>query len=52
MKQDRGWIRIEIVPLYILISQHKETLILDVIDIKYDIILGISWLEHYNLITN
>jgi hypothetical protein len=27
--------------VYILISQHQENLVLDIIDIKYDIILGI-----------
>jgi hypothetical protein len=41
MKQNEGWMKTKTTSLHILISQHLEKLVLDIIDIKYDIILGI-----------
>jgi Reverse transcriptase (RNA-dependent DNA polymerase) len=38
----------ETVPITLNIQKHQETLVLDVIDIKYDIILGIPWLEYHD----
>jgi hypothetical protein len=42
----------ETVPITLNIQKHQETLMLDVIDIKYDIILGIPWLEYHDLVVS
>jgi hypothetical protein len=44
-----GWIREELANVCLKIENHYEELIeLDIIDIKYDIVLGIDWLQEYN----
>jgi hypothetical protein len=42
----------ETISITLNIQKHQETLILNVINIKYDIILGIPWLECYNLVVS
>jgi hypothetical protein len=42
----------ETVPITLNIQKHQETLMLNVVDIKYDIILGIPWLEYHDLVVS
>jgi hypothetical protein len=39
-------------PMILNLKDHHETLVLDIVDIKHDIILGISWLKDHNLEIN
>jgi len=52
MKQDEGWMRTETIPIHLDINQHHEQIVLDVTEIKYDLILGIPWLEYHNPVTD
>ena len=47
-----GWIRNELQDIQLIIGQHTERISLDIVNIKYDIILGMSWLRIYNLTVN
>ena len=45
---DEGWIRQELFRVNLSIQSHEETISLDIVNIKYDIILGIAWLQEHN----
>ena len=45
--EDR-WIRNELRDVQLTIEQHTERISLDIVNIKYDIILGMSWLRIHN----
>ena len=47
-----GWIRNELRDVQLTIGQHTEQISLDIVNIKYDIILGISWLRIHNPTVN
>ena len=47
-----GRIGEETIPTFLEIGKHMETIVLDIVDIKYDIILGIPWLEHHDPMIN
>ena len=42
----------ETISIFLEIRKHKETIVLDIVDIKYDIILSIPWLEHHDPMIN
>jgi Retroviral aspartyl protease len=46
------WMNIKIILITLNIQKHQETLVLNVINIKYDIILGIPWLEYHDLVVS
>ena len=48
VNHDGGWIRQELCKVDLVIQEHKETLSLDIVNIKYDIILGMAWLQQHN----
>ena len=50
--QDGGWIRNELRDVQLTLGQHTERLTLDIVNIKYDIILGMSWLRLHNPTVN
>ena len=43
-----GWIRQELRNARLSIGQHKERISLDSVNIKYDIVLGMAWLQQHN----
>jgi hypothetical protein len=43
-----GWVRTELKKVELRIETHTEEISLDITAIKYDIVLGISWLEKHN----
>ena len=45
---DDGWIRKELRNVRLSINNHEETTTLDIVKIKYDIILGMEWLTQHN----
>jgi len=47
-----GRIGKETIPIFLEIGKHMETIVLNIVDIKYDIILSIPWLEHHDLTIN
>ena len=47
-----GRIGEETMPTFLKIGKHMETIVLDIVNIKYDIILGIPWLEHHDPMIN
>jgi len=47
-----GRIDKETIPIFLEIGKYMETIILDIVDIKYNIILGIPWLKHHDLMIN
>jgi len=47
-----GRIDKETIPIFLEIRKHMKTIVLNIVDIKYDIILGIPWLEHHDLMIN
>jgi len=47
-----GRIDEETIPIFLKIGKHKEIIVLDIVNIKYDIILGIPWLEHHDPMIN
>jgi hypothetical protein len=46
------WVYQEIELITLDLEDHYETLVLDIIDIKHNIILDIPWLEDHNLEIN
>lgn len=42
----------ETIPIHLDISGHYEQVVLDITDIKYNIILSILWLKYYNPVTD
>ena len=42
----------ETISTFLEIGKHMKTIVLDIVDIKYDIILSIPWLEHHNPMIN
>ena len=47
-----GWIRNELRDVQLTIGQYTKRILLDIVNIKYDIILGILWLRIHNLTVN
>ena len=47
-----GRIGEETIPTFLKIGKHMKTIMLDIVDIKYDIILSIPWLEHHDPMIN
>ena len=47
-----GRIDEETIPTFLEIGKHMKTIVLDIIDIKYNIILGIPWLKHHDPMIN
>ena len=47
-----GWIRNELQDVQLTIGQHTERISLDIVNIKYDMILGMSWLRIHNPTVN
>ena len=47
-----GWIRNELWDVQLTIGQHTKWILLDIVNIKYDIILGMLWLRIHNLTVN
>jgi hypothetical protein len=45
-----GWIRQELRDVELDIAGHLEKITLDITIIKYDVILGIAWLQKHNLV--
>jgi hypothetical protein len=45
---DDGWIRKELRNVTLQIQEHTETTTLDIVNIKYDIVLGMDWLQKHN----
>ena len=43
-----GWVQEELRELKLRISGHQETITLDITNIKYDLVLGIEWLQRHN----
>ena len=43
-----GWIRQELRNAQLTIGQHKEEMSLDIVNIKYDVVLGMAWLQQHN----
>ena len=43
-----GWIREELRDLQLKMQQHEETISLDIVNIKYDLILGMQWLRAHD----
>ena len=52
INHDDGWIRNELRDIQLTIGQYTEWISLDIVNIKYDIILGMSWLKTHNPIVN
>ena len=48
MKRDQGWVKRELRDIQLQIQGHKENIALDIVDIKYDVILGMEWLAQHN----
>ena len=48
LDQDDGWVKNEIHQAHLRIQNHHEQLSLDIVNIKYDIILGMEWLRKHN----
>lgn len=48
MGNDNGWIRKEMRQVPFTIGQHHETITLDMVSIKYDVVLGMEWLHEHN----
>ena len=48
VRKERGQIKTETTPLLLRIEEHYEEIVLDVLGIKYDVILGKAWLSHHN----
>ena len=48
MKRDQGWVKRELRDIQLQIQGHKENIALDIVNIKYDVILGIEWLAQHN----
>lgn len=46
---DAGWIRKELRGVELCILGHKEKLSLDIVNLRYDIVLGMAWLVTHNL---
>ena len=44
VEYEDGWIREEIYNVRLRIGHHEERISLDIITIKYDILLGMDWL--------
>jgi len=44
---DGGWIRYEISDAELNLEGHRETITLDILPTKFDIILGIEWLQRH-----
>jgi hypothetical protein len=45
---DDGWVRKELRDVTLDIKGHSEQIVLDVVGIKYDVILGMAWLRQHN----
>ena len=43
-----GWIREELHGIRLRIGHHEERINLDIVSIKYDILLGMDWLRRHN----
>ena len=48
VEHDDGWIRKELQNVTLTIEEHQEIITLDIVNIKYDIILGMAWLQQHN----
>ena len=49
VSQNQGKVSRETDPLGLSIGRHHEKIVLDLVDIKHDVILGIPWLEYHDL---
>ena len=45
---DGGWVRKELQEVNLQIGNHHETVSLDITNLKYDIVLGMTWLQRHN----
>ena len=52
VEHDNGWIRKELRNMTLRIGQHEEQITLDLVNIRYDVILGMDWLKEHNPNTN
>ena len=43
-----GWIRNELKKVHFSLGGHKERLSLDIVKLKYDVVLGMEWLQRHN----
>ena len=48
IKRDQGWVKKELWDIQLQIQGYKENIALDIVDIKYDVILGMEWLAQHN----
>jgi hypothetical protein len=50
IKQDKGIVRYETIPIRVIIGRHIEEISLDMVKINnYQVIFSIPWIKQYNL---
>ncbi|SLM35926.1 gag-pol polyprotein [Lasallia pustulata] len=52
VEHDNGWIRKEIRDITLKIGDHTEQITLDLVNIRYDVILGMDWLQRHDPVTH